>query len=132
MVTYCILVGHGNTTMIKTFTLNAIDHDQETPESGLIVWHVIDENNRKRLVKATTELSRQGFIKTVKPHNDREMPLVELLSYYVEGESFRIDFSMFNETFGYSPREVFAATQKAEPVTNRMKDGIRQLFQVPF
>ncbi|MBO0611653.1 MAG: hypothetical protein RL122_1055 [Pseudomonadota bacterium] len=119
--------------MIKTFTLNAIDHDQATPESGVIVWHVVDENKRERLIKATTELSRQGFIKTVKPHNDREMPLVELLSYYVEGESFRIDFSMFNETFGYTPREVFAATQhQSETASNRMKKGIRQLFHVPF
>lgn len=119
--------------MIKTFTLKAIDHDQATPESGLIAWHVVDENNRKRIVKATTELSRQGFIKTVKPHHDREMPLVELLSYYVEGESFRIDFGMFNETFGYTPREVFAATQaQSESASSRMKQGIRQLFHVPF
>lgn len=81
--------------MIKTFTLNAIDHEQETPESGSITWYVVDEHNRKRAIKAITELSRQGFIKTVKPFNDREMPLVELLSYYVEGESFRIDFSIF-------------------------------------
>lgn len=117
--------------MIKTFTLNAIDHEQETPESGLITWHVMDENNRKRSVKAITELSRQGFIKTVKPNNDREMPLVELLSYYVEGESFRIDFSMFNETFGYTPREAFASTQKSAPVSNRMKESIRQLFHMP-
>lgn len=118
--------------MIKTFTLNAIDHEQETPESGAICWHVVDENNRKRVVKAITELSRQGFIKTVKPRNDREMPLVELLSYYVEGESFRIDFSMFNETFGYKPREAFPASQQAEPASNRLKDNIRQLFQVHF
>ncbi|WML90604.1 hypothetical protein [Thiothrix lacustris] len=119
--------------MIKTFTLSAIDHDQATPESGLIIWHVMDENNRKRLVKATTELSRQGFIKTIKPHNDREMPLVELLSYYVEGESFRIDFAMFNETFGYTSREVFAATQyQSDTARERMKKGIRQLFHVPF
>jgi hypothetical protein len=118
--------------MIKTFTLNAIDHEQETPESGLITWHVVDENNRKRSIRAMTELSRQGFIKTVRPRNDREIPLVEVLSYYVEGESFRIDFSMFNETFGYAPREVFPATQKAEPASNRLKDNIRELFQVHF
>lgn len=118
--------------MIKTFTLNAIEHEQETPESGSITWHLVDENKHKRLVKATTELSRQGFIKTVKPHNDREMPLVELLSYYVEGESFRIDFSMFNETFGYKPREVFPATQQAVPVSNRLRDNLRELFHVNF
>lgn len=110
--------------MIKTFTLNAIDHEQETPESGSITWYVVDEHNRKRAVKAVTELSRQGFIKTVKPFNDREMPLVELLSYYVEGESFRIDFSMFNETFGYTPREIFPATQKGDPGSNRLKHSV--------
>jgi hypothetical protein len=40
---------------------------------------------------------------------------------------------MFNETFGYTPREVFAATQhQSETASNRMKKGIRQLFHVPF
>lgn len=118
--------------MIKTFTVEAIDHDQETPERGYITWYVSDENKHKRVVKGITELSRQGFIKTVRPHNDRETPLVQLLSYYVEGESFRIDFSMFNETFGYSPREVFPETQKAQPASNDMKNGLRNLFHIPF
>lgn len=118
--------------MIKTFTLKTIDHDQTTPESGLIAWHVVDENNRKRTIRATTELSRQGFIKTVRPHHDREMPLVELLSYYVEGETFRIDFSKFNETFGYAPREVLTASQPLLVDTSRrVKRGIRQIFHVP-
>lgn len=117
--------------MIKTFTVEAMDHDQDTPERGEITWYISDENNRKRKVRGVTELSRQGFIKTVKPHNDREMPLVELLSYYVEGESFRIDFSMFNETFGYKPREVFPSTQHSQPVSNSMKASLRQLFHIP-
>lgn len=93
--------------MIKTFTLNAIEHEQDSPESGSIAWHITDENNQRRKVVGVTQLSRQGFIKTIRPHNDREMPLVELLSYYVEGESFRVDFSIFNEAFGYTPRKAY-------------------------
>ncbi|MFN3786230.1 MAG: hypothetical protein ACK4RS_05260 [Thiothrix sp.] len=58
--------------------------------------------------------------------------MVELLSYYVEGESFRIDFSRFNEAFGYKPREVFATTQHAVPVSNRLRDNLRELFHVNF
>lgn len=116
--------------MIKTFTLSAIDHEQETPESGLITWHVVDENNRKRSIRAITELSRQGFIKTVRPRNDREIPLVEILSYYVEGESFRIDFSMFNDAHGYKPRDAFPANPKVESASSRLKGNIRELFHI--
>ena len=114
--------------MIKTFTLHAIDHDLFSPERGCIVWHLTDENNCRRKVIATTELSRQGFVKNVLPKNDREMPLVELLSYYVEGESFRIDFSRFNESFGYKPREVYPDRVGATPVSNNMKTNLLDLF----
>lgn len=117
--------------MIKTFTLEAIDHEQETPERGSITWYVSDEKQQKRAVHGVTELSHQGFIKTIRPHNDREIPLVELLSYYVEGESFRIDFSIFNETFGYQPRDAYPhKVEDAQPVSNRMKDSLRHLFHI--
>jgi hypothetical protein len=114
--------------MIKTFTLNAIEHDQDTPERGLIAWHITDENNRKRKVVAITQLSRQGFIKMVKPNHDREIPLVELLSYYVEGESFRVDFSMFNETFGYLARKPFPEADKNTTSGNWVKDNLNDLL----
>lgn len=114
--------------MIKTFTLDAIEHDQDTAEQGLIAWHITDENNRKRKVVAITQLSRQGFIKMVKPHHDREIPLVELLSYYVEGESFRVDFSMFNETFGYSARKPFPEESKNTASKGWVKDNLKGLL----
>ena len=118
--------------MIKTYTLHAIHHEQESPEQGSIAWHLTDENNRKRKVTAVTQLSRQGFIKTIRPHNDREMPLVELLSFYVEGESFRVDFSIFNESFGYGPRQIFPDTQNATPAGSLLRESLRNLFQTPF
>ena len=118
--------------MIKTYTLNAIEHEQESPEQGFIAWHLTDENNRKRRVTGITQLSRQGFIKTIRPHNDREIPLVELLSYYVEGESFRVDFSIFNESFGYVPREAFPDMPDAVGNGNAFQEGLRKLFQIPF
>lgn len=115
--------------MIKTFTLHTIDHELFSAERGCIVWHLTDENNCLRKVTAVTELSRQGFVKTVLPKNDRELPLVELLSYYIEGESFRIDFSRFNESFGYKPREVFPDRIGATPVSNHMKANLLDLFR---
>lgn len=114
--------------MIKTFTLKAIDHEQATPQSGLITWHLVDENNHKRVVKAITELSRLGFIKTIRPRHDREMPLVEVLSYHVEGESFQVDFSNFNATHGYKPREVFPSTQQPTQLNAKLRDSLRELF----
>ncbi|MBU0654286.1 MAG: hypothetical protein KJ914_04035 [Gammaproteobacteria bacterium] len=118
--------------MVKTFTLQTITHEQESRQNGLICWQIMDEHNHRRKVEAITELSEQGFIKAVTSSHKREMPLVELLSQYGEGDTFRIDFSLFNQTFGYSPREIFPETQQAPPPGNRLRDGLRALFQIPF
>ena len=115
--------------MIKTFTLHSIDHEFESQERGFIAWYLTDENNSQRKVTGVTELSRQGFIKTIRPNNDREMPLVELLSYYVEGESFRIDFSRFNEIFGYTPRNAYADSELIA-ANDGVKENLRQLFDM--
>lgn len=118
--------------MIKTYTLTAIEHEQQSPEKGSIAWHLTDENNRTRKVTATTQLSRQGFIKTIQPHHDREIPLVELLSFYVEGESFKVDFSFFNEAFGYTPREAFLQRAAVATQSKSLKHTLRKLLQRPF
>jgi hypothetical protein len=118
--------------MLKTFTLNAISHQQKTPESGLIYWNVTDENSRKRKITGITGLSQQGFIKTVTSQHRRELPLVEILSQHGEGDTFCIDFSLFNETFGYVPREIHPESQAAPPPANRLRDSLRALFQIPF
>lgn len=118
--------------MIKTFTLNNIQHQQETPETGLIVWHVIDEQKRKRRITGITTLSKQGFIRNVQSAHRREMPLVEILSQHTEGDTVTIDFSLFNQTFGYVPREIYPESQATSPAGNRFKNGLRALFQIPF
>lgn len=118
--------------MLKTFTMHSITHHQDSSHKGLICWQIMDERNHRRKVEGITELSDQGFIKAVQSRHKREMPLVELLSQYGEGDSFQIDFSLFNQTFGYSPREIYAETQDAPQPGNRLLDGLRTLFRVPF
>jgi hypothetical protein len=118
--------------MVKTFTLHSISHQQKTPEEGMIYWDVTDDQKRTRKIGGVTTLSNQGFIKNVTAQNQRELPLVEILSLYGEGDTFNIDFSLFNQTFGYTPREVLPETQAAPPPTNRLRDSLRALFQIPF
>ncbi|HRJ54192.1 MAG TPA: hypothetical protein PLE99_15645 [Candidatus Thiothrix moscowensis] len=118
--------------MVKNFTLQAITHQQKENNTGIICWNILDERNRRRKVEAVTELSSQGFIKAVKSSNKREMPLVEILSQYGEGDSFRIDFALFNQTFGYQPREVYPESQATPPTGNKLRDSLRALFQIPF
>lgn len=118
--------------MIKTFTINSISHQQETPESGLIIWQMLDERSRTRRVKGCTELGRQGFIRNVQPSNDREMPLVEALTRHGEGETFEIDFTLFNQTFGHQPREVYPEPQPTAPASSGLKGYLRRLLGKPF
>lgn len=118
--------------MVKTFTLYAISHQQQTPDNGLITWHVVDEKKKKRKIEGVTTLSSQGFIKSVTSLYRREMPLVEILAQRGEGDTFNVDFALFNETFGYAPREIYPESQSSPPPSNRLKSGLRMLFQIPF
>ena len=116
--------------MLKTFTLHTISHQQQTAENGLITWEMLDEQSKLRQVKGITSLSQQGFIKNVQSVHRREMPLVEILSQRGEGDTFSIDFSLFNQTFDYQPRAVFPPS--IPPAGNRLKNGLKMLFQLPF
>ncbi|QTR49542.1 hypothetical protein [Candidatus Thiothrix anitrata] len=119
--------------MLKTFTLHAISHQQQTAEKGLITWEMLDEQNNIRQVKGITSLSQQGFIKNVESIHRREMPLVEILSQRGEGDTFVIDFSLFNQTFGYPARDVFPPpSPSTPPAGNRLKNGLKMLFRLPF
>lgn len=116
--------------MLKTFTLQTISHQQQTAENGLITWEVFDEKSELRQVTGITSLSPQGFIKNVQSVHRREMPLVEMLSQRTEGDTFSIDFSLFNQTFGYPPREVYPPS--IPPAGNRLTSGLKMLFRLLF
>lgn len=93
-------------SMIKTFTLNAIEHKEVSKGKGLITYHVVDENKVPRKVAGVTTLDRKKNIKHIRAVYERETPLVNALSGLPTGKKVRVDFREFNKTFtraGSSP-----------------------------
>jgi hypothetical protein len=100
--------------MKKTFTIHQISRSNVSEERGSMSWLLSDEDGYERKVNSITTLDRNGAIIAAKAIFGREVPLVEALWLRSEGETFDVDFTGFNETHGYTYREVYSDMRSHE------------------
>ncbi len=118
--------------MKKTFTILSVRHKVLAKKKGLMIWQLRDENNQLRKVEAFTILDKNEFIKGFKAIHAREVLLVEELNHHVEGATFEIDFTHFNEAQGYLKREAFANMQQREKINELSNRVTRILLMTSF
>ncbi|MGB1310483.1 MAG: hypothetical protein ACPG47_04695 [Leucothrix sp.] len=85
--------------MIKTFTLNKIEHHINSARKGMLTYHITDETGYSRTVSGMSILDENQQIKSINPIHKRELPLIDTLSHLKENEKFSLDFSSFNKYF---------------------------------
>ena len=85
--------------MIKTFTLNKIEHQINSPKKGMLTFHITDETGYSRTVSGVRILDENRAIKSINPTHKRELPLIDTLSHLKENEKFSLDFSAYNKYF---------------------------------
>ena len=85
--------------MIKTFTLNKIEHQISSPKKGMLTFHITDETGYARTVSGMSVLDENKNIKSINPIHKRELPLIDTLSHLEENEKFSLDFSAYNKYF---------------------------------
>ncbi len=85
--------------MIKTFTLNKIEHQVSSATKGMLTYHITDETGYSRTVSGITILDEAQSIKSINPVHKRELPLIDTLSHLKEDEKFSLDFSSYNRYF---------------------------------
>ena len=85
--------------MIKTFTLNKIEHQISSPKKGMLTFHITDETGYARTVSGISILDENKKIKSINPIHKRELPLIDTLSHLKESEKFSLDFSAYNKYF---------------------------------
>jgi len=85
--------------MIKTFTLNKIEHQINSPTKGMLTYHITDETGYSRTVSGMSVLDENKKIKSINPIHKRELPLIDTLSHLKETEKFCLDFSSYNKYF---------------------------------
>jgi len=85
--------------MIKTFTLNKIEHQINSPTKGMLTYHITDETGYSRTVSGISFLDENRAIKSINPIHTRELPLIDTLSHLRETEKFSLDFSSYNKYF---------------------------------
>ena len=85
--------------MIKTFTLNKIEHQINSPTKGMLIYHITDETGYSRTVSGMSILDENRNIKSINPIHKRELPLMDTLSHLKENEKFSLDFSSYNKYF---------------------------------
>jgi len=85
--------------MIKTFTLNKIEHQIHSSKKGMLIYHITDETGYARTVSGVSILGEDKQIKSINPIHKRELPLIDTLSHLKESEKFSLDFSSYNKYF---------------------------------
>jgi len=85
--------------MIKTFTLNKIEHQINSPGKGTLTYTITDETGYSRTVSGISILDENRNIKSINPTHKRELPLIDTLSHLKETEKFSLDFSSYNKYF---------------------------------
>ena len=85
--------------MIKTFTLNKIEHQVNSATKGMMSYHITDETGYSRTVSGMSILDENQKIKAINPIHKRELPLIDTLSHLEENEKFSLDFSSYNKYF---------------------------------
>ena len=85
--------------MIKTFTLNKIEHQINSTKKGVLTYHITDETGYSRTVTGMSILDDNQTIKSINPIHKRELPLIDTLSHLKENEKFSLDFSSYNKYF---------------------------------
>lgn len=85
--------------MIKTFTLDKIEHQINSPTKGVLTYHITDETGYSRTVSGESILDENRGIKSINPMHKRELPLMDTLSHLSENEKFSLDFSAYNKYF---------------------------------
>lgn len=85
--------------MIKTFTLNKIEHQINSSTKGMLTYHITDETGYSRTVSGVSILDENQQIKSINPIHKRELPLIDTLSHLEEQEKFSLDFSSYNKYF---------------------------------
>lgn len=85
--------------MIKTFTLNKVEHQINSPKKGVLIYHLTDETGYSRTVSGVSVLDENRAIKSIVPIHKRELPLIDTLSHLKEKEKFSLDFSSYNKYF---------------------------------
>ena len=111
--------------MIKTFTLNKIDHQISSPKKGMLTFHITDETGYSRTVTGMSVLDENRNIKSINPIHKRELPLIDTLSHLKENEKFSLDFSSYNKYFNRDTNKTVnqEAYENVMMMTDEPEDG---------
>lgn len=98
--------------MIKIITINKLERIQIADQRAQFTWHITDEKSQLRKVHAHIDFTPNQDIEHYRAFYVREIPLVEALMQYKEGNTFRIDFTEFNKQHCYDKRPIYNAEQQ--------------------
>ncbi len=85
--------------MYKSYTIKAYKCTQVAPKKGHIKYLLEDDQGNQRTVSAMATLGIIKKIKSIRPINFRETPLIEILANSKVNEIIEIDFSDFNNRY---------------------------------
>ncbi len=85
--------------MLKKFMIEKIDQEQLTDTTGIIVFHLVDENGDHRTVSGNTFLDENKQAQGISTESIRELPLIESLFSNRDKKIVEVEFDHFNKVY---------------------------------
>ena len=85
--------------MLKKFMIEKIDEEQLTETTGIVTFHLVDENGDCRKVKGSTHLDKNKKARGITTDSIRELPLIESLFSNRDKKFIEVEFDHFNKVY---------------------------------
>jgi hypothetical protein len=104
--------------MFVTYTVKNYQFKETSEGRGIVSYLIVDKHSNKRKISALAHVNKRGKIKSIRPINKRELPLLQILVKSSLNEKIEVDFTEYNTA---NPRDedakhLYTETSKAIPV----------------
>ena len=88
--------------MFVSYTIKSHQFKETSEGRGILSYDIVDTHGVKRTISAVAHMSKNNKIKSLRPINKRELPLIQVLVKSSINERIEVDFTEYNKN---NPRD---------------------------
>lgn len=83
--------------MFVSYTVKNYQFKETAENRGILSYLIVDTHGNKRTISALAHMGRGNKIKSLRPINKRELPLIQVLVKSSINEKIEVDFTAYNK-----------------------------------